>query len=213
MNDNDPFPPLKVKRVVGPTIRLHGGTYFDFLDPDGSEYTIRDIAHALANISRFNGHASRFYSVAQHSVLASLYVAPGFEYEALMHDAPEFVVGDVTSPLGTLLPDYKALKRRIEISVSRRFCVTYPFPPAVGAIDIRMLRTEQEQLMDAGLDVWGVTEGIEPIPVELRSWTPSYAKAMFLERYFELVGARPVGCPVTERVRDIVGRPWLATAA
>lgn len=187
MNDNDPFPGgRRVGTIVGPTIRLYGGTYFNFLDPEGSDYTIEDIAHALSLINRFNGHTDRFYSVAQHSVIASEHVRPGFEYEALMHDAPEFVVGDVTAPLGSLLPDYKAIKKGIEKSVSRRFDVTYPFPPAVHEIDIRMLRTEQEQLMDAGEDVWAVTCGVEPVPVRLLSWSPEHAKKRFLDRYWEL---------------------------
>lgn len=182
MNDNDP----RVRRIVGPTIRLYGGTYFDFLNPDDSEYGIEDVAHALAHINRFNGHTDRFYSVAQHSVLASYHVQPGFEYDALMHDAPEFVVGDMTRPLSELCPDYKALKKEIEASVSRRFGVTYPFPPAVHEIDIRMLRTEQEQLMDAGQDIWPITSGVTPIGERLHSWRPTEAKALFLERYYEL---------------------------
>lgn len=182
MNDNDP----RVRHIVGPTIRLAGGTYFDFLNPDGSEYTIEDVAHALSLINRFNGHTDRFYSVAQHSVLASEHVRAGWEYEALMHDAPEFVVGDMTRPLSELCPDYKALKKRIEASVCRRFEVLYPFPPVIHEIDIRMLRTEQEQLMDAGNDVWGITQGVEPIPVRLMSWSPEHARKRFLERYHEL---------------------------
>jgi len=185
MNDNDP----RIRRIVGPTIKIFGGSYYDFLDPESSRYTIEDVAHALSQICRFNGHTDRFYSVAQHSVLASFHVAPGYEYDALMHDAPEFVVGDVTSPLGSLLPDYKALKKLHETAVCRRFGVTYPFPEAVHEIDIRMLRTEQEQLMDAANDDWGITHGVEPIPVRLAPWSPAEAKDRFLDRYHQLRAA------------------------
>src|SRR4051812_12365507 len=79
---------IAVRIDVGPSIMLQSGAWFDFAAPQSSPFTIEDIAHGLANICRYSGQCSRFYSVAEHSLLVSD-VAVGFELEALMHDAAE----------------------------------------------------------------------------------------------------------------------------
>src|ERR1700734_2059257 len=89
---------IAVRIDVGPSIMLHSGAWFDFAAPHSSRFTIEDIAHGLANICRYSGQCNRFYSVAEHSVLVSE-IAVGFELEALMHDAAEAFLGDITRPL------------------------------------------------------------------------------------------------------------------
>src|SRR5258708_39476115 len=91
------------KLGVGPTIMLHSGAWFDFCAPASSCFNIEDIAHGLANICRYAGQCKRFYSVAEHSILVSQ-TAKGFEYEALLHDAAEAFVGDISRPLKQMLP-------------------------------------------------------------------------------------------------------------
>lgn len=124
-------------------------------------------------------------SVAQHSVLASLYVAPEHAYAALMHDAAEALIGDVSKPLKKLLPDYCALEERVEAAVFSRFGVPYPLPVEIKDIDLQMLATEQHQLMPdrAGRSYAG---GKRPLDVTLRPMGPEEAKAAFLARYHEL---------------------------
>jgi hypothetical protein len=171
-----------VRRIVGPTILLASGNYFDFLAPDQSEFTIEDIAHGLSHICRFAGHCERFYSVAQHSVHVSELVPPEHAFAGLMHDAAEALVGDVAKPLKDLLPDYRALEKRIEAAVFERFGVPQPMPAAVKEIDVVMLATEQRQLM-RNRDDWNYTRGREPAAITIPTMAPAEAKAWFLSRY------------------------------
>jgi uncharacterized protein len=119
---------VAVPTTVGPTIRLHSGALFDFLNPEASKFTIEDIAHGLSNICRYAGQCSRFYSVAEHSVYVSE-TAKGFEYPALMHDAAEAFLGDVSGPLKRLVPEFKKIEIEIERVIFSRFGLEWP-PPA-----------------------------------------------------------------------------------
>src|SRR5262245_34867592 len=116
---------IAVKVGVGPTIMLQSGAWLDFCAPSASEFTIEDIAHGLANICRYAGQCSNFYSVAEHSILVSE-TAKGFEFEALLHDAAEAFMGDITRPLKQMLPEYKRIEREVEHAIFERFGVPSP---------------------------------------------------------------------------------------
>ena len=79
-------------------IHTFTGRHFYPLNPNADDVDIEDIAHALANTCRFNGHVSTFYSVAQHCVLASQYCESDPLW-ALMHDAAEAYLPDVAAPV------------------------------------------------------------------------------------------------------------------
>ena len=111
---------MDARAISGPTILLRSGNYFDLQDPSASRFEVTDIAHALSNICRFTGHTQRFYSVAEHSVICSHMVPPEDAMAALMHDASEAFIGDVSTPLKSLLPDYKSVERRVEQAVWSR---------------------------------------------------------------------------------------------
>lgn len=173
-----------VKKIIGPTILLASGNYFDFEAPETSTYTIDDVAHALSLICRFGGHCAWHYSVAQHSVYVSRVVEPRFAYQALMHDAGEFAVGDMPKPLKTMLPDYSTIEKRVEADVFRRFNVRLPMPPEIKTADYRMLATEQRQVM-GNKDSWSHKSApFENFKIEI--WSPQYAKKAFLERFEEV---------------------------
>lgn len=98
--------------------------------PDGRFYLshpvwhIQSIAHALSQNARYNGNARYFYSVAEHSVLVSLLMeelALGDPLEGLLHDAQESILTDVPSPWKSVLPDYRALEARLEVSMREHF--------------------------------------------------------------------------------------------
>lgn len=174
-----------VRRIIGPTILLHSGNYFDFEAPDASAFTIEDVAHGLAMTCRFAGQCYRHYSVAQHSVHVSQIVPPEHAYQGLMHDASEFAVGDMAKPLKVMIPDYTVIEKRVEAAVFRRFNVPTPLPPSIKEADIIMLATEQRQLM-RNRDDWNYTRGRAPLDIKIPAWSPEDAKARFLARFAEL---------------------------
>lgn len=190
-----PCPDIDVqtaRRIKGPKIPLRSGVYFDFLNPESCAFTIEDVVHGLSNICRFGGHAE-FYSVAQHSVHVSEVVelvAPEHALAALMHDAHEFVMGDMVSPLKELCPDYVALEKRIEPVILGRFGLSLPLDSCVRAADLRMLATEQQQLWPAMVarDRWASTYGREPYPMIIPEWTQKEARRHFMRRFYELGG-------------------------
>lgn len=97
-----------------PLIETVGGNPFYINRP---VFHVTDIAGALSKLCRFNGHSSRFYSVAQHSLLVAEimeYVTGGDPFEGLMHDATEAYLADIPSPFKALLPEYKTLENKLD---------------------------------------------------------------------------------------------------
>lgn len=173
---------VAVKVGVGPTIMLRSGAWFDFCAPASSSFTIEDIAHGLAHTCRYSGQCADFYSVAEHSILVSQ-VAEGCEFEALLHDAAEAFVGDITRPLKQMLPEYKKIETDVERAVLERFGVPWPLPEKVKWADLRVLAAEQKQIMPLGTDDWARSQQIEPAQIVVRYLSPKEAKHVFLERF------------------------------
>lgn len=176
-----------MKVVGGPQIAVYGGGYFNILDPDSTPVPIEAIANGLANTCRFAYQCDPFYSVAEHCVLGSYQVEPGYEYEFLLHDATEGLIHDITKPLKLELYDYQVIERSVEKSFARQFGFTVPMPAAVKVADLRMLATEQCQVM-THTDEWLLAEGHEPYDIDIQGWTPKLARKRFLQRYNELKG-------------------------
>ena len=173
---------VAVNVAKGPTIMLASGKLFDFLDPHGSDFDIDDIAHGLAHVCRYAGQCRAFYSVAEHSMLVADTVGE-FGYEALLHDAAEAFIGDVTRPFKQLLPDYKRIEATIEDAIIRRFGLDRRSKGPVKHADLRVLAAEQAQVMAPGCADWAVEAGIEPAPVVVKHLEPVAAKRAFLSRY------------------------------
>lgn len=170
------------------TIQTVSGQYFFFDSPESHNFPIEEIAHALSHICRYTGHVRQFYSVAQHSVLVSKHVPIEHAFAALMHDASEAYLGDVSSPLKQLLPDYKAYEHRVEKALFAAYGIDFPLHPCVKAADLTLLVTEQRDLMphvNRLLDqrFW---PDLPPLPEEIVPLSHRAAKDQFLRRFYEL---------------------------
>ncbi len=124
--------------------RMLSGRRLDLLDPSPLDVEIEDIAHGLARVARWNGQTvgEHGYSVAQHSMLVEEITAelsPGIEprwrLAALLHDASEYVIGDMISPFKAALGlDYRTFEERLETAVHIRFGLPPKLPAAVKAV-------------------------------------------------------------------------------
>ena len=121
--------------------RMLSGRRLDLLDPTPVDIEIEDIAHGLAFVARWNGQTLGDwpYSVAEHSLLVEEIftrlnpgTAPRWQMAALLHDAPEYVIGDMISPVKSAVgPGYGELDLRLTAAVHLRFGLPAQLPQAI----------------------------------------------------------------------------------
>jgi len=120
------------------------GRRLDLLNPSPLDIEIEDIAHGLARVARWNGQTQgeHAFSVAQHSIVVEHLVVglePGIEQRwrlaALLHDAPEYVIGDMISPFKSALGvDYKSFEHRLEAAIHVRFGLPPTLPEGIAKL-------------------------------------------------------------------------------
>lgn len=182
--------------------RMLSGRRLDLLDPSPLDIEIEDIAHGLARVARWNGQTigDHAYSVAEHCVLVSDIcglIRPGWPNKwrlaALLHDAPEYVIGDMISPFKTALGfDYKAFEHRLESAIHMRFGLPADLPQTVEEIIKRADKasaffeaTQIAGFSDAeGAEIFGRPRGL--MPVKLKPLPTKEAQAKFLKRFEQL---------------------------
>jgi hypothetical protein len=158
------------------------------LDPRPEDVALEDIAHALAHLCRFGGHCSRFYSVAEHSVLVSLVVPHEHALAALMHDATEAYLVDVPRPVKRHLSNYKELEALAWSAIAARFGLAAEPPECVHDADNAVLLAERAALkLDTGRP-WNVPGTPARVPVV--GVSPALARLLFLKRFDELTKGR-----------------------
>lgn len=179
MND-DYFTGLWMQTFTGRKI------YPELPEHPGNEIVIEDIAHALAHICRYGGHAARFYSVAEHSVLVSRYCPPEFKLDGLLHDATEAYIGDLITPIKRhpAFAHYKSLELRWAARIAAAFG-THPVEPGeVKRIDSAILRDEYALLLGDPAKSWMGSSG--GLGCEISCLDPQGAKDVFLHTFREL---------------------------
>jgi 5'-deoxynucleotidase YfbR-like HD superfamily hydrolase len=188
--------------------RMLSGRRLDLLDPSPLDIEIEDIAHGLARVARWNGqsHGAHIYSVAQHCLLVEALArakVPRLDHNrrlaVLLHDAPEYVIGDMISPFKAVIGDaYKAVERRILTAIHLRFGLPANWSPEVGEL-IKAADRQAAYLEATRLAGFEATEarrffGRPPIfsaTLErdyLKPWPADTAEARYLDRFKKLLG-------------------------
>jgi len=189
--------------------RMLSGRRLDLLDPSPLDIEIEDIAHGLARVARWNGQTKgdHAFSVAQHCVLVeaiAFHVNKQFDRQsrlmALLHDAPEYVVGDMISPFKAALGlDYKAFENRLLSAIHVRFSLP-PKTPLECEVEIKTadkMAAYLEATQLAGFTVpeaekfFGLPRGLSGDGsrkfFHLKPLPPNDAAAQFLKKFKFLV--------------------------
>ncbi|NWG45544.1 MAG: HD family hydrolase [Alphaproteobacteria bacterium] len=187
--------------------RMLSGRRLDLLDPSPFDIEIEDIAHGLARVARWNGqtHGAYAFSVAQHAILVhdiAVALKPGlparWRLAALLHDAPEYVIGDLISPFKAAVGiDYKALELRLLSAIHLRFGLPAELPLTVSRLikeaDRHSAFFEATQIAGFSLgeatEIFGAPKGV-PYK-EVRPLPAAEAQAAFLDLHALL--ARQMG--------------------
>ena len=187
--------------------RMLSGRRLDILDPSPMDVEIIDIAHGLARVSRWNGQTKGLYpmSVAQHSVMVERFVSQNapkldtrWRLAALLHDAPEYVIGDMITPFKYALGGiYREIESHLSEAIYIRFglpaVLPEPVSKAIKRADRMAAWLEATQL--AGFSKEDAAKILQrprgtPDDFRLRPVPPQQAADMFLKRFRLLGGER-----------------------
>ena len=188
--------------------RMLSGRRLDLIDPSPLDVEIGDIAHGLARVARWNGQTKgpEIFSVAQHSLLVEALFAAGepspsakARLMALLHDAPEYVIGDMISPFKAAIGgDYKLIEERLKRAIHIRFGLAAE-PPDDLARSIKVADRVSAYLEATALAGFSIAEarklfGAPDLPLGdfaagLEPMRPAAVEARFLARFAELDAA------------------------
>jgi uncharacterized protein len=186
--------------------RMLSGRRLDLLDPSPLDIEIADIAHGLARVARWNGqtHGAHIFSVAQHTLLVEAVMREhtprvdiGVRLAALLHDAPEYVIGDMISPFKTVIGgSYKTVEKRLLSAIHIRFGLRPKLPADIERQikDADMGAAYLEAIHLAGFSepearrLFGSDPGLPTAMIDdyLTPWPASKAEKRFLTRFNSL---------------------------
>ena len=187
--------------------RMLSGRRLDLLDPSPLDIEIEDIAHGLARVARWNGqtHGAHSFSVAQHSLLVEAIAShlhpdwsDGWRLMALLHDAPEYVIGDMISPFKLVMGDaYKDVENRLLGAIHLRFGLP-PQTPALLKKKTKEADTIAAFFEATRLAGFAREEALvyfgrpKALPAEVLAWldplATEAAQSLFLARFAALSG-------------------------
>ena len=180
--------------------RMLSGRRLDLLDPSPLDVEISDIAQGLARVARWNGQTrgDHAFSVAQHSLMVEEIVgristaSPQTLQLALLHDAPEYVIGDMISPFKAVVGGgYKTVEARLEAAIHIRFGLPAAIPQTIKALIKRADRIAAyfEATELAGFDdrearaFFGPPRGISRDVIDVSPRPAAEVETMFLARF------------------------------
>lgn len=188
--------------------RMLSGRRLDLLDPSPLDIEISDIAHGLARVARWNGQTSgeHAFSVAQHSLLVEALfcdlvpeASADARLAALLHDAPEYVIGDMISPFKSVMGgSYKDCELRLQRAIHLRFSLP---PEPTAALRKEIKRADQiaayfEATLLAGFSTAEATEffgrprGFNASRFDFTPRSVTWAQNAFLKRFSEIETSR-----------------------
>lgn len=203
--------------------RMLSGRRLDLLDPSPFDIEIEDIAHGLARVARWNGQTnSRFaFSVAQHCIIVEQIarhlkpaLRPDWQLAALLHDAPEYVIGDMISPFKAMLGDgYKVIESRLERAVHLRFGLATELPKTIAATIKRADRMcaafEAQQF--AGFTARETRKYFlappQDLELQIKPLSARKAQTAFLERFAEIQTTRAAATTRSKARRPVKSLP------
>ena len=179
-------------------MKLLSGRYFDLANPRPHQFTLQDIAGALARLCRYGGHCREFYSVAEHSYhCATQAQVDGLPLGAvracLLHDAAEAFCGDVIRPLKAMLRkdgagSYGAIYRGVERCIEEKYLnglVRFK-EAAIAEIDAAVLFAERRAMMKPDDVKWGGEDQVRKIEPAFRMWDWRDAEYAFMRMACDL---------------------------
>lgn len=184
-------------------ITTFSGIAFDLANPTPDMICIEDIAHHLAMVCRWAGATSSFFSVAQHCVLVSKVCSPELRQWALLHDAAEAYIGDLTRPLKAILradvgalSSIDILEHGIMLAVATKFNLPWPEPAGILKYDDQIQKIEGQMFIrhdgqfhnrDGDVaEIHDLDPGVSLPQPMLIPMIPQAAEQMFLTRYRRL---------------------------
>ena len=188
--------------------RMLSGRRLDLLDPSPLDIEIADIAHGLARVARWNGQTrgDHAFSVAQHSLLVEQILPlvlpdplPEEKLAALLHDAPEYVIGDMISPFKAVVGgDYKGVEKRLQHAIHIRFGLPPDLPEKLSAAVKRadQIAAFLEATRLAGFadreaaKFFGRPKGVDPTTFDLLPRPAKTIETTFLKRFEKIDASR-----------------------
>ena len=167
------------------------GVDIDITSPQTSDIHIKDIAHSLSMICRYNGTTRYHYSVAQHCVaVANVAQKMGCPPEqvlyALLHDATEAYICDIPRPLKTLLSDYNKIEQTLNRVIMDKFGISGVDTTTVDIIDYNIVYDEVLDVLDKTPSWLSQYESVTKDRTLFRKMNPNDAYTNFMSKYYEL---------------------------
>jgi len=196
--------PFTLTKDMRPAILPFSGRFFNFPDPESSEFIGIDIAQGQTQKCRFAGHPTDYFAVAQRSVLASRVVSQDLAPLTLFHNAAEAFVGDTRTPLKRLVENFRQLEKRIERAIFVHLGLPETLTPAMRA-GLVQPATEQRDATAPHAEGWDLLPGIDPLDERIVPVRPVEARGMFLSRVIALAGVEFVPQTMGSERREELG--------